>query len=371
VQPGVAPAVAADVTLSADPATNSVIINASMQDYQTILRLLESLDIERPQVFVEAIIAEVTVDRSRELGFEFQVGGDLGDGTGLARTALSALNPALADPTALTGLIAAAVSDKTIELPDGTEVPAQVALFRALATDNDINVLSAPTLLTLDNQEARIVVGENVPFVTSQGVDLSSVDNVFTTIERRDVGIKLTITPQVSEGDVVILEVEEEISALVENALLDEDSVGPTTTIRVAETTVSVRDGRTAVIGGLIANSVQRRASKVPILGDIPVLGRLFRTDAAGDEKVNLIVILTPHIIRNADDLDRISEERKGGFHDGEPEAEVPFPPTGEPFVIPAEPEPSGPAYSPEEGERIDDAPSTSGRRFGPRPERS
>jgi Flp pilus assembly secretin CpaC len=116
---------------------------------------------------------------------------------------------------------------------------------------------------------------------------------------------------------------------------------------------------------------VQRRASKVPILGDIPVLGRLFRTDAAGDEKVNLIVILTPHIIRNASDLERVSEDRKQGFHEGEPEAEVPFPPTGEPFVIPAEPQPSGPAYSPDEGRDTDRVPSTSRRPFAARPSRS
>jgi len=167
---------------------------------------------------------------------------------------------------------------------------------------------------------------------------------VFTTVERRDVGIKLTITPQVSEGDVVILDVAEEVSALVENALLDANTVGPTTTIRSAETTVSVQDGRTAVIGGLISNALTRRASKVPVLGDIPFLGRLFRSDAASDEKVNLIVFLTPHVIRNPEDLSRVSDKRREGFRYSEPEADVPFPPTGQPYVIPGHPEapPSG-----------------------------
>jgi general secretion pathway protein D len=343
-----ASAVGPDVSISADPATNSVIIDASLQDYTMILHLLESLDIQRPQVFVEAIVAEVSMVRSRELGFEFQGAGDIGAGTVIGRTALASLNPLLADPTALTGLIAAAISDKTIELPDGTEVPAQVALFRALATDRDINVLSAPTLLTLDNQEARIVVGENVPFVTSQGVALATANNVFTTVERRDVGIKLTITPQVSEGDVVILDVAEEVSALVENALLDANTVGPTTTIRSAETTVSVQDGRTAVIGGLISNALTRRASKVPLLGDIPILGRLFRSDAHSDEKVNLIVFLTPHVIRNSDDLSRVSDDRKTGFRFSHPEVDVPFPPTGQPYVIPGRPDPQPSGVEPD-----------------------
>jgi len=342
-------AVSADVKLSADPATNSVIIDASQQDYRMISSLLQSLDIERPQVFVEAIIAEVSLNRSRELGFEWQVGGDVGNSTIIARSALSALNPALADPSSLAGLLAAAVSDKTIELPDGTEIPAQVALLHALAADNDINVLSAPTLLTLDNQEARIVVGQNVPFVTSQGVDLASVNNVFTTVERQDVGIKLTLTPQVAEGDVVILDIAEEVSALVDNGLLDANAVGPTTTIRSAETTVSVKDGRTAVIGGLIANAIQRRQSKVPFLGDIPGIGRLFRADADRDEKVNLIVILTPHVIRNADDLRRVSESRKRDFHDSTPEAKVPFPNAGEPYVITGDPDSDSDAPNPTE----------------------
>ena len=336
-----------DISISADPATNAVIIDASIQDYRMILNLLRSLDIARPQVFVEAIIAEVSFDRSRALGFEFQAGGDVGDGVGIARTALQNLNPALTNPAGLAGLILAATSNRTIRLPDGTEVPAQVALFRALAAESDINVLSAPTLLTLDNQEARIIVGENVPFVTSRGIDLSNVDNVFTTVERRDVGIKLTITPQVSEGDIVILEIEEEVSAVVPSALLDANTVGPTTTIRAAQTTVSVQDGRTAVIGGLISNATRRRVSKVPILGDIPLLGRLFRTDEDDNEKVNLIVFLTPHIVRNPIDLETVSRDRKSGFHDGAPGVRVPFPDRDSPEVIPGDGEEPAPVENP------------------------
>jgi general secretion pathway protein D len=299
-----------DIAITADDATNSVIVSASAQQYQTIEQLLMSLDIERPQVFVETIIAEVSLRKSEALGFEWQLGGSAGDGTLLARSNLAALGAAAVNPLALSGLVLAATSDKTITLPDGTEIPAQAALFTALAEDGEIEVLSAPTLLTLDNQEAEIIVGENVPFITGQGVDLSSVDNVFTTVEREDVGIKLRITPQVAEGDIVVLQVEEEVSRVINDPVLDAAQVGPTTSKRAARTTVSVADGRTAVLGGLISNAVSGRASKVPLLGDIPWIGRLFRSEGVTDEKVNLILFLTPHVIRNKSDLAAITEQR-------------------------------------------------------------
>jgi general secretion pathway protein D len=301
---------AEDIAITADDATNSVIISASAQEYQTIENLLMSLDIERPQVFVETIIAEVSLRKSEALGFEWQLGGSAGDGTLLARSNLAALGAAAVNPLALSGLVLAATSDKTITLPDGTEIPAQTALFTALAEDGEIEVLSAPTLLTLDNQEAEIIVGENVPFITGQGVDLSSVDNVFTTVEREDVGIKLKITPQVAEGDIIVLQVEEEVSRVINDPVLDANEVGPTTSKRAARTTVSVADGRTAVLGGLIINAVSGRASKVPLLGDIPWIGRLFRSEGVTDEKVNLILFLTPHVIRNKSDLAAITEQR-------------------------------------------------------------
>jgi general secretion pathway protein D len=310
-----------EVSITADTATNAVIVDASMQDYRTIRALLESLDIPRPQVFVEAIVAEITLQRTEALGFEFQTGGDIGDGTGVARSNLGVLSSlatatGAANPLALGGLILAATSDKTIELPDGTEIPAQSALFNALASDQDIEILSAPTLLTLDNQEARIVVGENVPFITGQATDLANVDNVFTQVDRRDVGIKLTLTPQVAEGDMVILDVQEEVSALVQQTLQADvvTQVGPSYTIRSAETTVSVKDGHTAVIGGLISNSLATRASKIPLLGSIPYIGRLFRSEAGRNDKVNLIVVLTPHIIRSAEDLKGISATEGGRY---------------------------------------------------------
>lgn len=311
---GTAPGFEEEIVISADSATNSVLVNASIQDYRTIEALLTGLDVERPQVFVECIIAEIALNKSEQLGFEWQLGGQVGDATILTRSNLASLGAAFVNPASLSGLILAAASDKTIELPDGTEVPAQAALFTALASDQDVEILSAPTLLTLDNQQAEILVGENVPFVTGQGVDISNVENVFTTVERQDVGIKLVVTPQVAEGDIVVMNVMQEVSRVIQQELLDANAVGPTTSKRSATTTVSVADGRTAVIGGLISNVVAKRESKVPILGDIPFLGRLFRADGVSDEKVNLIIFLTPHIIRSRTDLAKISNERKGRF---------------------------------------------------------
>jgi general secretion pathway protein D len=312
----VAPGFEEAVIISADTATNSVLVNSSIQDYRTIEALFVGLDVERPQVFVECIIAEVSISKSEDLGFEWQVGGQVGDATLLSRSNLAKLGTAFANPASLSGLILAAASDKTIELPDGTEIPAQAALFAALAADQDIEILSAPTLLTLDNQKAEILVGENVPFITGQGVDISNVENVFTTVERQDVGIKLTVTPQVSEGDVVVLDVQQEVSRVIDTEILDANTVGPTTSKRSASTTVSVADGRTAVIGGLISNAVEKRESKVPLLGDIPFLGRLFRADAVKDEKVNLIIFLTPHVIRSRGDLANISADRQTRFEE-------------------------------------------------------
>jgi general secretion pathway protein D len=306
---------AEQITITSDPATNAVIVNASAQDYRVIRALLEALDIARPQVFIEAILVEASIDDTRALGFDFQAGGDIGNGAGLARANLANLGAAFTNPASLAGLVLAATSDKTIELPDGTEIPANVLLFQALDRNTDVDVLSAPTLLTLDNQEAEITVGENIPFVTGRASDLANVENVFTTVERHDVGIKLKVKPQVAEGDLIVLQIEEEVSAVVDTGVSEvEQLIGPTTTVRKASTTVSVRDGRTVVIGGLISNTVQGGISKIPLLGDIPWLGRLFRYEADSDRRVNLIIFLTPHIIRTSQDLLEVSDSARKNF---------------------------------------------------------
>jgi general secretion pathway protein D len=291
------------VTITADPATNSLLISAAPQDFAILQQVIDKLDVRRRQVYVEAIILEVSVDRMRELGIELQGTVNTGDAILLGRTNLKDLNTALIDPASLPGLLAAAASNKTIELPDGTRVPAQVALLRAAQNNSDINVLSAPTLLTADNQEAEILVGQNVPFIASRATDSSDLDNLFATVEREDVGITLRLTPQISEGDIVRLDVYEEVSAIVPTTVGDPNLVGPTTSVRSASTTVIAKSGQTVVIGGLISDNAVRRRRTVPYLGDLPVLGNFFRSDDDRSNKINLLIFLTPHIVRDESEI--------------------------------------------------------------------
>jgi general secretion pathway protein D len=260
--------------------------------------VIEQLDVRRRQVFVEAIILETTVDKTRALGVEFRAAGSTGSGTGLAQANLSALPLAGVNPTSLPGLILAAASNKTVRLPGGEEVPAQAVLLTALETDTDVNVLSAPNIVTTDNEEAEIVVGRNVPFIASRATSASNLENLFTTIERHDVGIMLRMTPQITADDFVRLDLFEEVSDIDPiSAGGDPNEVGPTTTVRSASTSVSARDGQTVVIGGLLSDTIRNGRRAVPFFSRIPVLGALFRRDDDRRVKTNLLVFLTPHII--------------------------------------------------------------------------
>jgi general secretion pathway protein D len=304
-----------EVRITADPFTNSVIISAGPQDYDVLKRVISELDVPRRQVYVEAIIFEISLDKSLSLGFEYQGGTPLGNqALGLARLNFTNLNQALTTPQTLQGLMMAAVSNQTVTLPDGTVVPAQVALFEALQNDRDVNVLSAPNILTSDNQEAEILVGQNVPFLASRATDTANLQNTFATVERQDVGITLRLTPQISQGDVVRLDLYEEVSALVPNPLVDANVAGPTTTVRSASTTVVARTGHTVVIGGLISDNAVATQSKIPFIGDIPVLGNLFKMNDDRRNKINLLIFLTPHVVHDDADLQALSLDQREQF---------------------------------------------------------
>jgi len=290
------------VRLTADPATNALIIDASPQDFETIKEVIDLLDVRRRQVYVEAIIAEVSLDKTRELGIEFQGATALGNGVGFGRTNLSGDINSLLTPVSLQGLILAAASSQTVTV-NGVTVPAQQALLRALEKEADTNILSAPTILTSDNQQAEIVSGQNVPFIASRSTSEVNLANTFATIERRDVGITLRITPQISEGGSVRLDIFEEVSDVISN----DPQLGPTTTIRSATTTVVTKDGQTVVIGGLIFDVKNKDQSKVPYISDIPVIGNFFRFSTDRNRKTNLLIFLTPHIIRNERDQRNLS----------------------------------------------------------------
>ena len=311
---GSAPEFSSEVTITADPATNSLIISAAPQDFETLARVIEKLDVRRKQVYVEAMILEVSMERARELGIELQGSVSTGDGVVLGRTNFKDLNTALTNPSNLAGLLLAAASNQTIELPNGTRIPAQVALLRAAQNSTDINVLSSPTLLTADNQEAEILVGQNVPFVASRATDSSDLDNLFATVEREDVGITLRLTPQISEGNTVRLDVYEEVSAIVPTTVGDPNLVGPTTSVRSASTTVVAKSGQTVVIGGLISDNTTRQSSSVPFLQDVPVLGNLFKSDGKNSNKINLLIFLTPHIVRDDTEIAARSQGERDRF---------------------------------------------------------
>ena len=302
-----------EVRITADPSTNALIINASPQDYETLKQVIVQLDVRRRQVYVEAIVMEVRLETQRALGIELQGAAGVNNGVLLGRVNFSNLD-VINNPQAISGLpglLAAAASNQTIRLPNGTVVPAQVALITASEGNSDVNILSAPNIVTTDNQEAEIVVGQNVPFIASTSTSETNLGNTFNTIERRDVGITLRITPQISDGGMVRLDIFEEVSALVQNALINADELGPVTTIRSATTSVVVRDKQTVVIGGLISDGTDNRENSVPFISDIPVIGNLFRSTSGRREKINLLIFLTPHIIRDAaEHRDRSVQDR-------------------------------------------------------------
>ena len=318
------------VTVTADPATNSLIISASPQDYQTLHRVIDELDVPRIQVFVQAIIVEVSAERARDIGVSFQSATNISGSTiGVGQLNFGQLQNALANPLGLTGLgiglasgsqctISTAVAAATTVASGGTTppprtVPCDVALMTALETDTHSNVLSAPTLLTADNEEATIVVGQNLPFVGSASATSALSGQIFNSVDRQNVGITLDIIPQVSEGDYVRLDVYEEVSNVVSGTTNQSTNpLGPTTTIRSASTTVMVQDHRTAVIGGLLSNESDISRSAIPFISDIPVIGNLFSDNGSDKKKLNLLVFLTPHVVRTREDLRSLAlDERK------------------------------------------------------------
>ena len=320
------------VHVTADPATNSLIISAAPQDYETLRHIIAELDIPRRQIFVQAIIAEVSANRSHEIGVNFQSATGFGNTIGFGQLNFGQLQNALGNPLGMSGLgiglasgslcniPAAAVSTLTgngggggsLSTPSTMSVPCDVALLTALQEDTHSNVLSAPTLLTTDNNEATIVVGENLPFLSGASSSAALSNQIFSSVDRQNVGITLDIVPQITEGGYIKLDVYEEVSAVVPGT--SNNTLGPTTTIRSASTTVLVQNHRTTVIGGLMSNESDTALSGVPYLSSIPVLGNLFSDRSLTGEKTNLLVFLTPHVIRDREDLRELSLDEREKF---------------------------------------------------------
>lgn len=286
-----------EVSIAADPSTNSLIINAGKGDYGKVKEVIEAIDVKRSQVLVEATILEVSINKNEGVGVELQ--GTIGNPEGgiVGQTNYGGLTNLLTNPAALTDLTIAAASSGTLTLPGGLTIPSQAVLISAVSKNSNVNVLSSPTILATDNEEAEIIVGENVPFVTGSSRDPSNLNNTFNQIERQDVGITLRITPQISTGDFVVLKIFVEISNVV--AATRNDTNGPTTTVRTTETTVEVRDSQMVVTGGLISDNVTQSTRGMPYIQDIPIIGNLFKRDDLDQRRTNLLIFITPRIMRD------------------------------------------------------------------------
>ena len=314
------------IIISPDKATNALVIVASPADYQNLIQVIKQLDRKRRQVYVEAMIVEASIDNLLEIGAKWRITAEKDDEPvfigGFGTIDNSAVQNIV---TGLTGLSAGGMGN-FLDIPVNTvdengeivttnlTVPGFAFLFSLNEFRGAINVLSTPQILTSDNKEAEIIVGENVPFISVRESDPARSQSIFSSIERKDVGITLRITPQITEGDFVKLDIYQEISALKQESTLVVLSVGPTTTKRATKTSVVVRDRQTVVIGGLMEEREDEQVNKVPILGDIPVLGWLFKNKSVEKRKTNLLVFLTPHIIKEADHLAKLSDSKKTDF---------------------------------------------------------
>lgn len=292
------------ITITPDKTTNSLVIMASPDDYANLVQVIKKLDRRNKQVFVQVLIAEVSLDKSRAIGMQtgvlggyvannFAVGG-LYDPFGTFSNLLS--------NTAVSSLIS---NNSNFSLNQPANI---AAVLQALDSNDLLNVLSTPNILTSDNKEAEIFVGENVPF---QGSSTLSTTGTTTSVERKDTGITLKIKPQISEGEYIRMDISQEISA-VKNS--KGQAIDLVTTKRSAKTSITVKDKETVVIGGLIQDKEEEVVNKVPFLGDIPGLGWLFKTKTKVRNKTNLMILLTPRIVKDASDLNQVSGDQRVKF---------------------------------------------------------
>ncbi len=290
------------VRITADETTNALIVQGPPRDLLKVLDVIQQLDVRRAQVLVEGIVAEVSGTRSDELGVQWKT--NLPNTGVLAATQFKG-NTSGAIDSPFSGTDAASfLGGLTLGYFSGGDLR---TLIRVLSGDASTNVLSTPSLMTLDNAEAEIVVGQNVPFVTGQFSNSTTTpDNPFQTIQRQDVGIKLRVKPQINEGDTVTMEIEQEVSSV------DESTQGADliTNKRSIKTSVQVDNGAIVVLGGLIGDDARANQDKIPLLGDLPVLGNLFKNSRRSAVKTNLMVFLRPQIVRDRASAVALSQTR-------------------------------------------------------------
>lgn len=291
------------ILVSADESQNALVLMADPAQLSMLDKVITQLDQPRAQVLVEAAIVEVSGDINEALGVQWAArAGNVAGGTNFSGTGLSI------------GTLLGNGKDKNITLPDGAIIGIGTsnfgALVTALSSDSKNNLLSTPSLLTLDNEAAEILVGQNVPFQTgSYTTDTAGASNPFTTVERQDVGVTLKVTPHINEGNTLRLKVEQESSELASAppGITTSDVI---TNKRSVKSTILADDGQIIVLGGLIKDNVKTQVSKVPVLGSIPLLGRLFTSTKDVTEKTNLMVFLRPTLVRGSADAINVSQRK-------------------------------------------------------------
>ncbi|MEN9418246.1 MAG: putative ral secretion pathway protein GspD [Pseudomonadota bacterium] len=333
--------------VQADPATNSLIITAPEPLYRQVRAMIDQLDTRRAQVYIESMIVEVSGDNAADFGFQWQgILGNRGDSNLLAGG--TNFNTGGGNIISLqTGALAGKA-----QLPEGLNIGlirnfggtyALAAIARALQSQTNTNIISTPNQITLDNEEAKIVVGSNVPFITGQFTNTggsSTSINPFQTIERKDVGLTLRVRPQIGEGGTVRMSIYLESSSVSEKVAPGTSNAGPSTNKRQIESNVVVDDGGIIVLGGLIEDRFVESRSKVPLLGDLPVVGGLFRSESRSKNRTNLMVFLRPVVLRDAASGERLTLDRydliRAQQQASQPETSPLVPIPGNPVLPPA-----------------------------------
>ncbi len=319
-----------EVRVASDKPTNSLVVLAMGHDFVTLQELVRKLDIPRRQVFIEATILEVSIDKTRNLGAAGHTGSTVGSGSTQsllygASEPNSSVNSLSFNPSALSGLAVGLRgppipgANSILGLPAGTSIPSFSVFLQAVENNGDVNVLSMPHILTTDNEKAELSVGQNLPFPGAlgagalggsgaSGASAAAIGfSLGTSVQRQDVALKLEITPHVNDSDFVRLEIHSEISDV---ANPNYNGLGPATTKRAIKSIITVRDQQSIVLGGLIKEQVSESVDKTPLLGDIPLLGYLFKHTTKTLSKQNLLIVLTPYVIKDPSDLRRIFERK-------------------------------------------------------------
>lgn len=315
-----APAFEGQVRVTHDKPTNALVVVASVKDFIALKDVIQKLDVPRRQVFIEAVILEINTKDGLDLGTSFHGGKDLSNGAlalgGLQTADLQSLNPAslAAGNGLLGGLIGPLLGNADQLLGVSTNIPSYGVLFQALANSSNLNVLSTPHILTMDNEDAEISVGANIPYRSGltglplgggQGGNIGGFP--VQSVQRQDVALTLKITPHINASDAVRLEIDQEISDI---ASIDFGGLGPSWSKRTVKTTVVVQDQQSIVIGGLMQDRHNYSETKIPLLGDLPLLGYLFKYTKKQKEKVNLLIVLTPYVIKGQMDIEEIVQRK-------------------------------------------------------------